>query len=332
LLICAALAPSARASDTWQSAGSPSSSSNTSGGANLRWRAYQAESPAQAVSETARPRNAKVVQAQWVAASQPLPNPFADEPDSKNQKPSSKPPAGASTEVPSLPPASDAAKKGGPIDSGSKSSSNDPFSSDVPKTGADRNAPAPMPAVPGSDLGTPFKTPYVAPAPLTGPATDSTATVTQSKCDEELALLKQNTIDKVQIDITPKVAADQQIPGECTLGDSQFVPRLWPGITYTWKASALCHKPLYFEEPQLERYGHSRGPIIDPLFSAAHFFVCVPLLPYNMGVEPPHECIYSLGYYRPGSCAPWIVDGFPISLRGLALECTAATGAAFAIP
>ena len=70
----------------------------------------------------------------------------------------------------------------------------------------------------------------------------------------------------------------------------------------------------------------------DPLVSAAHFFVTVPLLPYKMGVEPPCECEYTLGYYRPGSCAPWIIDGIPISLRGMALECTAATGAAIAIP
>jgi hypothetical protein len=26
--------------------------------------------------------------------------------------------------------------------------------------------------------------------------------------------------------------------------------------TYPYHASALCHKPLYFEEVQLERYGH----------------------------------------------------------------------------
>jgi hypothetical protein len=325
----------ARAGDTPPNADSSSATDKPTGG-HLHWRAYQPEirsqaSAPQTTTASARPRDGKVVQAQWVAAGAPQPNPFTDEPDSKDQKPAGKPSAAAPTEVPSLPPAAGAATKGNG-DARSKSSGSDPFSSDVPKTGADRTAPAPMPAVPGNDLGTPFKTPYVSPAPLTGPTTDSTATVTQSKCDEELALLQQNTIDKVQLDIAPKVPSDQQIPGECTLGSAQFVPRMWPGITYTWKASALCHKPLYFEEPNLERYGHSRGPIIDPLFSAAHFFVCVPLLPYSMGVEPPHECIYSLGYYRPGSCAPWIIDGFPISLRGLAIECTAATGAAFAIP
>jgi hypothetical protein len=308
----------AHADDSWQKADSSIADANHPADSHLRWRAYHPEHAPQTTADS-KPtdRKAKVVQAQWVAAAEPLPNPFADEPDVKNQKADRK---------------ASPAPAPGPATEPGKSSSSDPFHSDQPKTRGDRTEPAPLPATPGNDLGTQPKAPYVSPAPLTEPAIEPNTTTSQSKCDEELLLLRQNTIDKVQIDITLHVPADQQIPGECTLGNAQFIPRGWPGITYTWKASALCHKPLYFEEPQLERYGHSRGPIIDPLFSAAHFFVCVPLLPYSMGVEPPHECIYSLGYYRPGSCAPWIIDGFPISLRGLALECTAATGAAFAIP
>ncbi len=141
-----------------------------------------------------------------------------------------------------------------------------------------------------------------------------------------------DTVDKVRIDIAPPLRGSDKLPGECGLGQARFVPRTWSCITYTWKAAATCHKPLYFEEVNLERYGHSRGPILDPLVSAAHFFVCVPLLPYEMGVEPPNECEYSLGYYRPGSCAPWIIDAVPISLRGMVLECSAATGTAFLIP
>ena len=66
----------------------------------------------------------------------------------------------------------------------------------------------------------------------------------------------------------------------------------------------LCHKPLYFEDVQLERYGHMAGPWVQPFVSCADFFLRIPILPYEMGLEPPNECIYALGYYRPGSCAP----------------------------
>ena len=74
-----------------------------------------------------------------------------------------------------------------------------------------------------------------------------------------------------------------------------------------WKASALCHKPLYFEDEALERYGHSWGPCLDPLVSGAHFFCKLPVLPYCMGVHPPNECMYALGHYRPGNCAPYMM-------------------------
>ena len=122
------------------------------------------------------------------------------------------------------------------------------------------------------------------------------------------------------------------LPTECALGDEQFRGRAWDGTTFTWKASGVCHKPLYFEEPQLERYGHSLGPIKQPLVSGAHFFLNVAALPYKMGIHPPHECQYPLGYYRPGSCAPWLVPPIPLSIRGGLLAAGFYTGAAYFIP
>ncbi len=169
----------------------------------------------------------------------------------------------------------------------------------------------------------------IAPAPNTQ---DQGCGPNQESCDKELEALYKNTIDKVSLDITEHGKPGDTFPCECGLGNVKFVPRQWDCITYTWKASALCHKPLYFEEVGLERYNHSRGPILDPLVSAAHFFVCVPLLPYEMGVALPDECQYALGYYRPGSCAPWIIDGFPLSCRGAVFEATAWTGTGFLLP
>lgn len=135
------------------------------------------------------------------------------------------------------------------------------------------------------------------------------------------------------------VSAYWGIPAECKLPD---VLRKMPGdakeirdftlITMTWKASGLCHKPLYFEERALERYGHSVGPIAQPFLSGAHFFATPFILPYKMGINPPNECQYSLGYYRPGSCAPYMVPPVPISPRGALLEAGAMVGGVFLIP
>jgi len=129
--------------------------------------------------------------------------------------------------------------------------------------------------------------------------------------------------------IAPKGA---QFPTECPLSTGPFEHRVWAMTTYTWKASGLCHKPLYFEQVSLERYGHSFAPLLEPVVSGAHFFATVPLLPYKMGINPPWECIYPLGYYRPGSCAPHMIYPFPLSLRGALVEGGVATGLVFLIP
>ncbi len=138
-------------------------------------------------------------------------------------------------------------------------------------------------------------------------------------CEAAYNKLKANTINKLSIDIKVTGQPGDDVPYECTLSDDLFDPRCWKLTTYTWKASALCHKPIYFEEVALERYGHSHGPGCEYLVSFAHFFGNVALLPYHMGIETPCECVYTLGYYRPGSCAPYILDPFPVSLRGAAV-------------
>jgi hypothetical protein len=122
------------------------------------------------------------------------------------------------------------------------------------------------------------------------------------------------------------------VPSECRLDDVALAARNWTPITMTWKASSLCHKPLYFEEEQLERYGHTMGPFAQPVVSGAHFFANIALLPYNMGIHPMSECQYALGYYRPGSCAPWMIPPFPLSARGALAETGVILGGIYLIP
>jgi hypothetical protein len=128
------------------------------------------------------------------------------------------------------------------------------------------------------------------------------------------------------------LAAWWNVPTECTMGEDVFAGRHWQPITMTWKATGACHKPLYFEEVQLERYGHTAGPIRQPILSGAHFFANLVTLPYQAGINPPWECRYALGYYRPGSCAPWLVPPVPLSVRGGLWQAGVMVGGVFLIP
>ena len=125
------------------------------------------------------------------------------------------------------------------------------------------------------------------------------------------------------------LASYWQLPKECTISTSTFTGRSWVPQTVTWKASNLCHKPLFFENVQLERYGHSHGPFLQPVHSTVHFFSSLAVVPYNMGITPANECQYALGFYRPGNCAPWLKEPFPISLAGARYQATALTAGAF---
>jgi hypothetical protein len=135
----------------------------------------------------------------------------------------------------------------------------------------------------------------------------------------------------VELDTT-LTPSEGELPRDCPLGEETFRARCFAPITFTWTASQLCHKPLYFEDVQLERYGHMAGPWLQPFASAANFFCTFPILPYKMGLELPNECVYTLGYYRPGDCAPYLFDPLPISVRGLFFEASAWTGACALFP
>jgi hypothetical protein len=151
-------------------------------------------------------------------------------------------------------------------------------------------------------------------------------------CQEALKRLREDRLAAIDLDIRVGGRPGNDYPCECRLEGETFEPRRFATTMFTWKAAGYCHKPLYFEDWQLERYGHSHGPLADPFFSAAHFFTTLPVLPYKMGVELPWECVYPLGYYRPGSCAPWTVPAIPISLRGMAVEAATVTGLVFLFP
>lgn len=152
-------------------------------------------------------------------------------------------------------------------------------------------------------------------------------------CQTAIELTRADRITEISLDIRVTGREGREYPFECSLDDgSVYAGRNWPQVTYQWKAAANCHKPLYFEQHHLERYGHSWGPCVQPIVSGAHFFTRLPVLPYCMGLTPPNECIYPLGYYRPGNCAPYMVDPIPFTWRAAMFQAGATVGVGAVLP
>ena len=132
----------------------------------------------------------------------------------------------------------------------------------------------------------------------------------------------------VQIDIN----IDWSKMDPCSINVDDYRPRMWQPTCFQRNASMLCISAAYFEDVAVERYGHSWGPFMQPVMSAAHFYGSVVFLPYKMGLTPPTECVYTIGYYRPGSCAPFMIDPIPLSLRAGVAQAGAVVGVAHLIP
>lgn len=79
----------------------------------------------------------------------------------------------------------------------------------------------------------------------------------------------------------------------------------WPYHDYAWVTPTFYHRPLYFEQVNLERYGTGPKRRWQPFYSALHFFGSVGLVPYKLITQHPCEHVYTLGHRRPGDCVPY---------------------------
>jgi hypothetical protein len=111
--------------------------------------------------------------------------------------------------------------------------------------------------------------------------------------------------------------------------DRPFIPRDFAHINYVWEPTNLYHHPIYFEDVPLERYGHTRHYLIQPVFSGAKFAVQLLGLPYQMTLYPCCSRQYSLGYYRPGECAPYKYYQIPLNACAALVEAGFVTGGYF---
>jgi hypothetical protein len=106
----------------------------------------------------------------------------------------------------------------------------------------------------------------------------------------------------------------------------------WAQYDFHWAATGMRHRPLYFEEINAERYGYTASNVLQPFVSAGRFFFTIPALPYKMMIDRPHECQYTLGQYRPGSCVPWRWNHLPLNVTATVVEVGTIAGLILLIP
>ena len=106
----------------------------------------------------------------------------------------------------------------------------------------------------------------------------------------------------------------------------------WSLSRYSWQASNTFSHPLYFEDAMLERHGHEFEHHLTPFFSGVRFFATVPALPYLMTVHCPDSTLYTLGYWRPGTCAPNLLQRPPFQPDAAIVEAAAITGGVLLLP
>ncbi len=99
-----------------------------------------------------------------------------------------------------------------------------------------------------------------------------------------------------------------------------------------WHASNVTHNPLYFENPGLERSGHSFSDVVQPFVSVGKFGAQVVALPYSIALDPVWKAESPLGHYRPGECAPKRHLAVPINGRAAVAAAATYTGIIFLIP
>ncbi|QDS92277.1 hypothetical protein FF011L_10190 [Roseimaritima multifibrata] len=139
-------------------------------------------------------------------------------------------------------------------------------------------------------------------------------------------------IDTIGNGELPASFANQTPDATMFLPEGPGRPGDWTLTSYMWHAPNTFSHPLYFEDTMLERNGHERFPMLTPFVSGARFFATFPALPYLATVQPPCETNYSVGYYRPGSRAPALLQRPPYQRNAAIVEGAAIAGGIIAIP
>lgn len=142
------------------------------------------------------------------------------------------------------------------------------------------------------------------------------------------------------ISLMPLSMVNQNDPGGLLMNDQNVnlnQQAVFTGMTYanvtgqatrqkfkTWQAHNFYHRPLYFEQQNVERHGNRRA--FNNLASPIHFFATIPRLPYKIGEQSPFQRVYTHRQIRPGDYTQFRIQQPTESRRGNALQALVSYG------
>jgi len=126
-------------------------------------------------------------------------------------------------------------------------------------------------------------------------------------------------------------AAEKAREFNVRFGGDTYVPRNFPDMGVCWTAPHTKYYPLYFEDPALERYGHTHHNLIQPIISSARMSGQLVMMPYQLAMVRHGNCTRRwAGTDRATWYRNYVI--VPMEHQAALVEAAAVTGFIYVIP
>jgi hypothetical protein len=104
-------------------------------------------------------------------------------------------------------------------------------------------------------------------------------------------------------------------PESSVVTKASYQPRAFPEMVELVEPAYVCHRRLYFEQPNFERTGYNFG-ILQPAVNLGTFYYDVAMLPYHFWTDLRDRSECNVGKCLPGDPAPFLIPRERLSVTG----------------
>lgn len=137
--------------------------------------------------------------------------------------------------------------------------------------------------------------------------------------------------DRIAQEVKKQGGARAMFPETPILSKEPWRPRAFPPMVEFVEPAYVCHRRLYFEQPNFERYGYDFG-VLQPAMNLGVFYYDVFMFPYH-AFSDLHNCTEcNVGKCLPGDPAPMLYTPERFSVTGTIGQAAAIVGGLYLFP